>query len=161
MKIINFKLNIPKLIAIISCILAVGFIIWAVIRFLNFSSKNEITMSSENYTNILKECHENIEQYIGCTITSSGYIFRAEDFKENEFVLARDMLINSNEAQIVGFMCNYKHAKDLEENSWVEIKGKIIKGIYHGELPVIDVKQIQKITTPENIFVYPPTVHGS
>lgn len=158
MKIINFKLNIPKLIAIISCILAVGFIIWALVRFLNFSSNNDITMTNENYTNILKACHENIEQYIGKNIISTGYIYRAEDFNENEFVLARDMLINSSEAQIVGFMCNYKNAKDLEENSWVEIKGKIIKGFYHGELPIIEVKHIQKITTPENIFVYPPSV---
>lgn len=158
MKIINFKLNIPKLIAIISCILAVGFIIWALVRFLNFSSNNDITMTNENYTNILKACHENIEQYIGKNIISTGYIFKAEDFNENEFVLARDMLINSSEAQIVGFMCNYKNAKDLEENSWVEIKGKIIKGVYHGELPIIEVKNIQKITTPENIFVYPPSV---
>ena len=113
-------------------------------------------MTNENYTNILKKCHENIDDYVGKKIYTIGYIFRASDLKENEFVIARDMLINKSEAQIVGFLANYENANLYEDNMWVEVRGKIVKGHYHGDIPVIEVKSIKKIETPNDIFVYPP-----
>lgn len=156
-RIINFKLNFPKIIIAISCIIAIIFVILTFFRCINLSSQIDIIMDDENYTNILKECHQNLDDYIGKTIHSTGYIFIPENFNKDEFVLARDMLINSSEAQIVGFMCEYENTQEYDENLWVEIDGTITKGYYQGELPLIKIKHIKKITTPENIFVYPPT----
>ena len=156
MKIVNFKINKFKIILVIIIIIAILFLLLALSRFLNLTKNKELIMTDENYTEILKSCHENINDYIGKDICTVGYIFRASDLKENEFVIARDMLINKSEAQIVGFLACYENANLFEDNMWVEVKGKIIKGDYHGDIPIIQIKNIKRITTPDNIFVYPP-----
>ena len=75
-------------------------------------------ITPENYCNILKEVHENLGTYIGQKISFTGYIYRVTDLQDNQFILARDMVINSkNQTVVVGFLCEYDKAKDLVKNS--------------------------------------------
>ena len=118
---------------------------------------NVIEINSSNYTNILKETHDNLDKYIGKNIKFSGYIYRVPDFTENQFVLARDMIISSDlRTLVVGFLCVSNDIKNYETNTWVEITGTITKGNYHEVIPVINVTQIKQITKPSEIYVYPP-----
>lgn len=110
-----------------------------------------------NYTNILKSVHDNPDEYIGQKIKFSGYVYRVIDFTEKEFVLARNMVVSSDfQTVVVGFLCSYDKAQDFEDGTWIEITGTIKKGIYHGEMPVIDIEKIQKIEKPSDEYVYPP-----
>ena len=110
-----------------------------------------------NYTNILKSVHDNPDEYIGQKIKFSGYVYRLIDFTEKEFVLARNMVVSSDfQTVVVGFLCNYENAKEFEDGTWVEITGTIKKGIYHGEMPIIDIETIQKKEKPSDEYVYPP-----
>lgn len=114
-------------------------------------------LSSTNYTNILKTVHENIDTYVGMQINFTGYIYRVLDLKENQFILARDMIISSDfQSVVVGFLCEYDTAKDLKNDTWVELTGKIEKGEYHGDMPIIKVMDIKETTKPNDEFVYPP-----
>ena len=54
-----------------------------------------------NYTDILKEVHEDLETYIGQKISFTGYVYRVDDLEEDEFILARDMVINSKNQTVV------------------------------------------------------------
>ena len=86
----------------------------------NLSAPSVANITTENYTNILKAVHDNLDTYIGQKICFSGYVYRAIDFKNNEFVLARDMLINvGSQTLIVVFLCNCKNAKEYPDNTWV------------------------------------------
>ena len=77
--------------------------------------------------------------------------------KDNEFVLARDMLINSDsQSVVVGFLCTVDNAKDFKDGTWVNVSGSIIKGYYHDQIPVIDISEIKEVSKPEDSFVYPP-----
>ena len=68
------------------------------------NSSNVIEITTSTYTNILKDSHENIDKYVGKSYKFSGYIYRAYDFTEDQFVLARDMVISSDyQTLIVGF----------------------------------------------------------
>lgn len=169
MFIYNFKLsktNIFKIFFVIAVIiLFILFIISAYKIYSTGKNSNTILPSStdvaeittQNYTNILKTVHENIDTYVGQKIKFSGYIYKAEDFNKNQFVLARDMLINDNkQSLIVGFLCECKNADDLPDKAWVEITGTITKGDYHGSIPIIKVKEINQIEKPQDEFVYPP-----
>lgn len=114
-----------------------------------------------NYTNILKDCHENLDKYIGKKIKFSGFVHRLYDFSDNQFILAREMITNSiSESQaevvIVGFLCDYKGASSFADNTWVEIEGTISKGYYHSEIPVIQITSIKNTDCPENPYVCPP-----
>lgn len=118
-------------------------------------SVSKITAS--NYTNILKVVHEDINSYIGCKINFSGYVYRVLDLQDNQFVLARDMVISSDfQSVIVGFLCEFDNAKDFSDNTWIEITGTLIKGVYHGDMPIVRVTEIKKIDKPNDEFVYPP-----
>ena len=115
----------------------------------------ELTVS--NYTNVLKTVHDNIDDYVGMRVSFSGYIHRMVDFKENQFVLARDMVISSDlQTVIVGFLCECDDIKQYADKTWIQIEGEIIKGDYHGDMPILKITKIQKIDKPSNEYVYPP-----
>lgn len=157
MKIFNIHLNLPKLLSIIIIIITSIFIVLAIASFAKqILTKNYIEITNTNYTNILVDSYDNIDKYIGKNIAVVGYVFRLPDFGSNEFVIARDMLVDDNHSQVVGFLCNYNQISQFETNSWVKITGTIEKGHYFGEIPIIQVKSIKKVTTPNEIFVAPP-----
>lgn len=122
-------------------------------------SKNGVSqISPKNYTNILKTVHENIDSYVGKKICFTGYVYRVLDLQDNQFVLARDMIVNSNsQTVIVGFLCEYDEAKNFEDNTWVQITGEIYKGDYHGDMPIIKITDIKSVDKPsQEEYVYPP-----
>lgn len=165
----NVKLNGKRVVKIMFIIIAVAITIYFAVSAYkiynnSFKVKDEIEepdvmyLTSDNYTNVLKSVHDNMDDYIGKKICFTGYIYRVLDFKETEFVLARDMIISSDmQTLIVGFLCDCKNAKDFLDESWVEITGEITKGTYHGNMPIIKIKEIKQIGKPkEDIYVYPP-----
>ena len=165
----NFKLNgkllVKFLLTIIAIVITAYFAISTYKIYSNsFKIKNSIpepdviNLTCENYTNVLKAVHDDVDSYIGKKICFTGYIYRLIDFKDTEFVLARDMIISSNmQTLIVGFLCDCKNANNFENETWVEITGVISKGNYHGEIPVIKIKDIKQIDKPkDNIYVFPP-----
>ena len=114
-------------------------------------------ITANNYTNILKSVHDNIDNYVGVTINFTGYVYRLIDFTDTQFVLARDMIISSDrQTVVVGFLCECDKIKEFENNSWVEITGKITKGDYHGDIPIIKITDIKSVDRPNEELVYPP-----
>ena len=114
-------------------------------------------IESNQYTSILKEVYEDIDTYIGQKINFTGYVYKLYDLKDSEFILARDMLINSDsQSVVVGFLCTYENAKNFKEGTWVNVTGTIIKGYYHNEIPVIDIAKMEEASRPEEVYVYPP-----
>ena len=65
-------------------------------------SNKVFEITPENYTNILQAVTEDIDSYIGCKVHFTGYVYRLIDFDKDEFVLARDMLVNENK-----FLCYF------------------------------------------------------
>lgn len=118
----------------------------------------EITnITSKNYTNILNIVYNDLDTYVGQKISFCGYVYRVYDLEENQFVLARDMVISSdNQTLVVGFLCNCENATDYSDGTWVEISGKITKGDYHGEIPIIEIDSIKEVNEPEDALVSPP-----
>lgn len=124
----------------------------------NLPSNSIANIESNNYTNILKQVYDDVDTYVGQSINFTGYVYKIKDFKDTEFVLARDMLINSDsQSVVVGFLCSYENAKKFKEGTWVNVTGTIIKGYYHDEIPVIDINKIEETNKPEEEYVYPPT----
>lgn len=116
---------------------------------------NELT--NKNYSTILKTIHDDIDSYIGTKIKFSGFVYRVYDLNKEQFVLGRNMIISSDfQTVVVGFLCHYKDAINLKDNSWVEIQGTITKGDYHGNMPILEITSLKQIEKPNNEYVYPP-----
>ena len=171
MFIYNVKLNSNVLLKTIFVIISVIVIIFfgiSAYRIFNETVRVKDTIpasdvcviTANNYTNILKTVHENLDNYVGQKITCSGYVYRVSDFNSEQFVIARDMILNSDtqtmQTVVVGFLCNSKEAKNFENNTWVEITGEITKGDYHGTIPVIKITKISNTSKPADTYVYPP-----
>lgn len=121
--------------------------------------KNGVSeIQPRNYTSILKTVHEDIDTYVGKKICFTGYVYRVLDLQDNQFVLARDMIVSSNsQSVVVGFLCEWDNAKDFTDNSWVQVTGTIIKGDYHGDMPIVKITDIKSVDKPSSDeYVYPP-----
>ena len=166
MFVFNVKVNGSKIFkTFFICMFIILLIILSIVIFRIFSgSKNSNnvnnkvhTISANNYTNVLKAVHENIDKYVGVEINFTGYVYRVLDLEENQFVLARDMIISSNyQSVVVGFLCECENAKNYSDNTWVNITGKITKGNYHGDMPIVKITKIENVNKPNDEYVYPP-----
>ena len=157
MFIFNMKLNKKIIFKIFFIILTLIILIMFIMGILKLfknkdNSLNETftqgkvnVISSTNYTNVLKTVHENLDNYVGTKVKIVGYVYRLYDFSDNQFVLARQMIISSDyQGVVVGFLCNLNEAEKYKDGCWVEIEGTITKGNYHGELPVIEIYKIKE-----------------
>ena len=166
----NFKFNRKLFIKISIVFLAlficiIFFAVWK--RFYNRLSTFKVTdtvpsdyleINSNNYADVLKDSHENIDKYVGKKVKFVGFVYRLYDFNDNQFVLAREMIISSdNHAVVVGFLCNCNEAKSFNDACWVEVDGIIEKGNYHGDLPVIKVNSVKQVSVPDDEYVFPPS----
>ncbi len=170
MFIYNVKINGKlwfKIILIIMGLIVLGIFILSIYKLL-FASNGLFRVSDEiqhsnvteikpdNYTNILQAVHNDTDSYVGKEIKFSGYVYRVIDFSDNQFVLARNMLIDS-QAYVVGFLCEYSEIKEFDDGIWVEVIGTITKGKYHNQdIPIIKITSLNKISKPEEEFVLPP-----
>ena len=116
-------------------------------------------ITPNNYADILQTVTDNLDNYVGCKIHFTGYVYRLIDFDENEFVLARDMIVNKNTSQtlVVGFLCTCNNAKDFEDNTWVDVTGTIVKGDYYGDIAEVEITNITKCEKPLDNLVFPPS----
>lgn len=173
----NIKMNsscVKKIVVVLVVLILLAVFAFVGYRFYDSTSKvmvndeipsaqsSQIEVNSNNYTDILKDSHENIDKYVGKSIKFTGFVYRLYDFSENQFVLAREMIISSdNQAVVVGFLCDGSasgvDSAGFEDRTWVEVEGVIVKGNYHGDMPVIKVKNINKTNVPNDEFVYPPS----
>ena len=173
MFIYNLKINGNKLFKLFFSFMLICLIILVVVVIFNIfsgaiknnnnsaylSKSDTCVISPNNYTNVLKAVHENIDNYVGTNISFTGYVYKVYDLKDNQFILARDMIVSSDfRSVVVGFLCECNQVSiDLKENSWIELTGEITKGDYHGDMPIIKVNKITKINKPNEEFVYPPS----
>ena len=83
-----------------------------------YENNIDYVITENNFTNMLKDIHENIDDNVGKTVKISGFVFTMPDFKDNYFVCGRNMILSGNE-KIVGFLCDYEKAYNLLESEWV------------------------------------------
>jgi len=155
-----------KVVFVVICVIIALFFVIATYKIVSqsFKVKDQIKpndvqyLTAKNYTDVLKSVHSDLNSYIGKKINFTGYVYRLSDFKESEFVLARDMQeAPDTNPLIVGFLCDYGKAKDFANNTWVEITGEITKGDYHGDIPIIKVTNIKTVDKPaDDLYVSPP-----
>ena len=114
-------------------------------------------IQSNNYTNVLKAVHDDIDTYVGMKLNFTGYVYRLDDFNDKQFILARNMIISSNlDYVVVGFLCEYDNIKNFKDGTWINATGYVTKGNYYGELPILKITDIKNCEKPKEEFVFPP-----
>lgn len=131
MFICNFKINsniILKLFLTILLIIVLLIIGISIYKIFNNPLENTVddsniyNLTPNNYTNVLKAVHNDLNTYIGQKIKFSGYVYRVNDFDDTQFVLARNMIISSDfQTLVVGFLCHCETSSQYEDGTWVNI----------------------------------------
>lgn len=154
----NLKVD-SKLIAVGMIIIISMFIISLNFTNLFKKDKNNIPkeeidffIDTENFTQTIKQIHENIDNNIGKHIEITGFVFRMPDFQENYFVCGRNVVVDG-EDKVAGIMCDYKNNGKFLDGKWVKIQGVIAKGNYKNEMPIITVKNIEEIDSYPDSYV--------
>ena len=120
----NFLLKFFLVLLILTVLLIVSFSVYKLFISPSYSNPKSTIypLTSDNYTNVLKTVHDNLDTYIGQQISFSGYVYRVSDFDNNQFVLARNMIISSDfQTLVVGFLCNSSSASLYSDGTWVSI----------------------------------------
>jgi putative membrane protein len=121
----------------------------------------KITISNEDYAMWLSEIFMNMESYEGYTVSITGFVFKdPETLEADEFVPARMMMSCCvADLQIVGMLCKYDKAVELEGDSWVTVEGTLFIGVYEYDGQTYDEPQLRvtKIMPAEEVegYVYP------
>lgn len=167
----NLKINKKKFVFLFTSLMLVLVVLLMILAFNKIfvntpqdaiAETNVLNITSDNYTNFLKDCHEDIDKYVGTTVQITGYVYRMPDFTENQFVIARTMLINSNnKAVVVGLLAESDKIKNFNNSTWVTCTGTIKKGNYNGDMPLLEILSIQNSEIPEDEFVYSPNVSSN
>jgi putative membrane protein len=124
---------------------------------------NTILFNDDNYYEILFDVADKVDQYNGKKIIISGFVYKEEGFKQNEFVIARMMMsCCAADSQVIGLMCKWDKAPQLNKDQWVSIEGKIESTVYRNAdmdkddvMPVVVIEKIDNIKAPESPYVYP------
>ena len=116
---------------------------------------NHIKMNDEYYVPIINILSENLSSMIGKTITTKGFVYREQNFFQDEIVIARFSVVCCvADASVYGIMAKGNVAH-LPKDQWIEVTGKIDQIKYDGStVPIIKIQKLSKIPVPENPYVY-------
>ena len=86
---------------------------------------NHIKMNDEFYVPIINILSENLSSMIGKTITTKGFVYREQNFFQDEIVIARFSVVCCvADSSVYGIMAKGNVAH-LPTDQWIEVTGKI------------------------------------
>ncbi len=114
-------------------------------------------MKSEIFLEILSSIDLFRDRFIGKKIEISGFVYRLEDLKEDQFVVGRfAMSCCSADASPYGVLVHFPKAVNYAKDEWVKISGTIQKATYaENEIFAVKAVKVEKISAPESPYVYP------
>jgi putative membrane protein len=116
-----------------------------------------VVMDDNNFVNWVQEIYNNPSKYEGKKIEVTGFVFKDKQFKSNEFVPARLMMVCcAADMSPIGLLAQYNNASELRQDSWFNFSGKIVIGEFKGQqTAVIDIESAERTVKPKNEYVYP------
>lgn len=103
-----------------------------------------------------------LDRFVGVEMELSGFVYREEGMKDNQFIIARFALqCCSADASPYGIVADYEQARVLPNDTWVKATGTIRKTRYN-DLDVLSIKidKADKINAPKSAYVYPNASFG-
>jgi putative membrane protein len=114
-----------------------------------------ITISDNLYVPMMNAIQDNLSKMIGKTVTTKGFVYREKNFFQDQIIVARfGITCCVADASVYGFMAKGNVAA-LPKDKWVQVTGTIAQTQYEGStIPIIKIKQISKISAPQQPYVF-------
>jgi putative membrane protein len=118
---------------------------------------NTITIDDKNFVNWISELDNNPGEYVGMTLELVGYVYKSGEFESDEFVVGRNMMwCCAADIQMIGCLCRYGKADELEEYCWVRVAGTLSTATWQGaSIPYVVDATVTPARAPAVEYVYP------
>ncbi|MBO1513131.1 TIGR03943 family putative permease subunit [Metabacillus bambusae] len=118
--------------------------------------KDTITLTEENYIAMTSILDENPEKFVGKTVEIMGFVYREDNFKEDQFVIARfGLSCCVADASVYGTLATFHEAKQYGDDQWIKIKGTLTTIKYQDwTLPYVKVTTVETVEQPDEPYVY-------
>ena len=114
---------------------------------------DRIDLTDKGYGAWYIDSLDNLQRYVGKTISFLAMVMKPRKFPKGYFVPGRQvMTCCANDIAFLGFACRYDKVKDLQEGSWVTVTAKVNQEYfseYRGEGPVLDAISIEPASKPD------------
>lgn len=124
-------------------------------------SIEEVEEETHEYADKVYDVYENLDKYIGKTVTVVGFVKIDESYDENEFMVQR-MLIDccADDASSLGFITRFDDGDIPANDQWVKVTGTIDKESFKDESsgtemqrPILNAEKIEKIDALPSIYI--------
>ncbi|AIE59128.1 TIGR03943 family putative permease subunit [Bacillus methanolicus] len=114
-----------------------------------------ININDELYVPKMNIIQDNLSSLIGKTVTTKGFVYRENNFMQNQIIVARfGITCCIADASVYGIMAKGNVAT-LPKDKWIQVTGTIDQTHYDGyQIPIIKIKKISKITAPKQPYVF-------
>lgn len=118
--------------------------------------KDTISLTEENYIAMTSILDENPEKFVGKTVEIMGFVYREDNFEEDQFVIARfGLSCCVADASVYGTLATFHEAKQYGDDQWIKIKGTLTTINYQDwTLPYVKVTTIETVEQPDEPYVY-------
>ena len=119
---------------------------------------NPVVLEDRDFGIWFMDARDKKEDYEGKTYKFTAQVLKVPELEKNEFVVSRKaMTCCEDDIAIIGYICKYDKASELEDKDWVYIEADMIydkKSAYNNEEgPVLIVKSIKKVEEPKEEVV--------
>jgi uncharacterized repeat protein (TIGR03943 family) len=97
-----------------------------------------------------------VNSYVGKQVVVSGFVYMPEEIPSELFTVARFVITCcAVDARPVGLLVDHDVQDTLQENDWVEVKGKFTLMEVNGKQQiVVEPESVTKIDTPSNPYIF-------
>ncbi len=95
--------------------------------------------------------------YAGQAADVTGFVYHAQGLPEGQFLVSRfAVTCCSADATAVGLLVQWPQAADLDNNSWVRVRGAMAVGSFAGRAtPLINADSLEGVAAPDQPYLYP------
>jgi putative membrane protein len=131
---------------------------WAYAKYAKELYQSEvIQVKEELYMETLTTVDLYLDRFVGKKLELTGFVYRQENMKDNQFVLGRFSLqCCSADAAPFGVLVEYDRARNFATDSWVTVTGTIGKTTFDDmEIMVLKPEKVAKAEPAKTPYVYP------
>lgn len=123
-----------------------------------YEDEQTIAITDDNYLEIMELIYNYPSEFIGKKVSYEGFIYQSKNDKATDTFLFRFGIIHCvADSGVFGLLTHLPEGMTVKNDDWYKVEGTIQTDFYQPfkrDIPSVVVTKVEKITAPENQYVY-------
>ncbi|AZP93364.1 TIGR03943 family protein [Enterococcus mundtii] len=123
-----------------------------------YEDEQMIAITDDNYLEIMELIYNYPSEFIGKKVSYEGFVYQSKNDKATDTFLFRFGIIHCvADSGVFGLLTHLPEGMTVKNDDWYKVEGTIQTDFYQPfkrEIPSVVVTKVEKITAPENQYVY-------